>query len=118
MFARLTAWIAVEQIYKEGITVAIPEKVEIPLAEIQTVERLHLLLQQKLGLPESYGQNWDAFWDCLNDQALCHMPSVLVLSGWSHLVRTLPQDAKQLRQCLDDWSTACPEDASRIIYMF
>lgn len=94
------------------------EKVELPLTEVQSVEQLHLLLQQKLGLPEGYGRNWDAFWDCLTDRGLCQMPSVLVLSGWTHLVRTLPDDAKQFRKCLDNWSMEDPDGASRIIYLF
>ena len=26
---------------------------------------IHLILKTKLGLPEYYGNNWDAFWDCM-----------------------------------------------------
>ena len=26
---------------------------------------IHLLLKTKFGLPDSYGKNWDALWDCL-----------------------------------------------------
>ncbi len=26
---------------------------------------IHLILQEKFGLPDSYGKNWDALWDCL-----------------------------------------------------
>ena len=28
--------------------------------------QVHKLLKEKLGLPEYYGENWDALWDCLS----------------------------------------------------
>lgn len=27
---------------------------------------IHLILKTKFGLPEYYGENWDALWDCLD----------------------------------------------------
>ena len=27
---------------------------------------IHLVLKTKFGLPEYYGENWDALWDCLD----------------------------------------------------
>ena len=27
---------------------------------------LHIMLKQKFGFPEYYGNNWSAFWDCID----------------------------------------------------
>ena len=27
---------------------------------------IHLILKTKFGLPEYYGENWDALWDCMH----------------------------------------------------
>lgn len=30
------------------------------------LDEIHLILKTKFGLPEYYGKNWDALWDCLD----------------------------------------------------
>ena len=31
----------------------------------KNLDGIHLILKTKFGLPEYYGENWDALWDCL-----------------------------------------------------
>ncbi len=31
-----------------------------------TLGEIHLILKTKFGLPEYYGENWDALWDCMD----------------------------------------------------
>jgi len=41
--------------------------VQIDVSEIQTSEQLHHLLSAELGFPNYYGNNWDAFDECVAD---------------------------------------------------
>ncbi|MBQ6998657.1 MAG: barstar family protein [Clostridia bacterium] len=37
----------------------------LDFSEIKTGYELHKQLKEKFGLPDYYGENWDALWDCL-----------------------------------------------------
>ena len=38
----------------------------LELSQCQYIREIHGLLKDKFGLPEYYGENWDALWDCLD----------------------------------------------------
>jgi ribonuclease inhibitor len=76
--------------------------VELELAGVTTSDELHQLLAAKLGFPSYYGNNWDAFWDCVRDPEQSSMPSVLRIRGWNALRFRLPRDARVLRELLGD----------------
>ena len=82
---------------------------EIDLRAVQTSTELHALLSQRLGFPDFYGRNLDAFWDCITDPALSSIPKVLRLRGWADLQRRLPLDARSLRETLDDLKFERPD---------
>ena len=74
------------------------QHVEISLAGIQDKDALHNLLAARLGFPQYYGKNWDAFWDAIGDA----MPERLTFRNWSDLESVLPHEAKMLAKCLAD----------------
>lgn len=37
----------------------------LDFTEIKTPDEIHGMLKEKFGLPDYYGRNWDALWDCL-----------------------------------------------------
>ena len=37
----------------------------LDFSDCRYLGEVHLILKEKFGLPEYYGENWDALWDCL-----------------------------------------------------
>ncbi|OMP68708.1 barstar family protein [Domibacillus epiphyticus] len=81
--------------------------VSIDITKIKTVKELHLLLKERLEFPDYYGENWDAFWDCILDPNA--MPEELMLVGWSELEKTLPSDGESMKECLLEYNEELPE---------
>lgn len=91
-----------------------PEVVEIDLTDVTTVDGLQLLLMDRLGFPGWYGCNWNAFWDAIT--GLVAMPRRLRVVGWAGFAARLPDDARLMRECLDDMAAQYPEDAAQVEY--
>jgi ribonuclease inhibitor len=85
--------------------------VRIDLTGIDTSRQLHERLAQAFGFPDYYGQNWDAFDECIRDVAL---PEVVELHGLFDLRGRLPRDAKLLLKCLQDVTSESQDRASSI----
>lgn len=88
--------------------------VEIDLAGVKTPEELQSLLARSLDFPDWYGCNWNAFWDAIT--GLVDMPRQLRLVGWAEFVARLPEDARLLRECLEDAEADLPTLAAQVEY--
>ncbi|MDF2804998.1 MAG: hypothetical protein K0S61_4903 [Anaerocolumna sp.] len=90
------------------------EEVMIDLANVKTVEELHLILKEKLGFPNFYGMNWDAFWDSIT--GLVEMPLRLVLKGWFNIERNFPKDSRIMKECLRELNEEYPSCSCEVFY--
>ena len=61
---------------------------------------LHQYLKASLGLPEHYGHNMDALWDCL--YCWYDEPVVLVLTHTEDIFKHIPQTAQTLTALLEE----------------
>lgn len=55
---------------------------------------------RSLDLPDWYGANLDALWDCLHD---LERPTALVWHGWHEMLRSHPGDFAKVLLVLTDW---------------
>ena len=72
-------------------------------------EELHKLFAKMLKFPTYYGLNFDAFWDCITDEAQSTMPQKLIITGVAALHSNLPIEYNMLVKCLDDYQEMFPE---------
>ena len=45
------------------------DKYTVDFSKVKYYIEIHEVLKRELDFPDYYGQNWDAFWDCLTDMA-------------------------------------------------
>lgn len=89
--------------------------IEIDLHSVATANELHQLLMESLDFPGWYGCNWDAFWDAIT--GLVEMPEVLRLVGWAAFETRMPDEAKLMRECLDEMAAQFPSLAPKVDYL-
>ena len=66
--------------------------------EFANADELHRLLQDRLALPEYYGQNLDALWDCLT--GWIELPTTIVWLGYENSVRKVGAYAEKVAEVL------------------
>jgi len=61
-----------------------------------------LLLKEKFGLPDYYGENWDALWDCLRYLWYEATPVSVEIHGFSELDQELQKHCATMFEVFDD----------------
>ena len=66
------------------------------------LEDVHTVLKKKFGLPEYYGKNWDALWDCLDDRFDDDKKYTIKINGYNKLEENLRDHCSAMIGVFDD----------------
>ena len=67
---------------------------------------VHKELKEKFGLPEYYGENWDALWDCL--EYLFEDQIKVRIIGYKSMPENLKEECRKMLRVFDDVHNRTP----------
>lgn len=70
----------------------------LDLTDCQYIGELHQRIKKALDFPEHYGENWSAFWDCLNRD--CDIDIVTII-GSTKVAKELRPSVKKMMEILE-----------------
>jgi ribonuclease inhibitor len=89
----------------DDMTDRIATRYRLDVGAIDSTAALHELLFDTFSFPDYYGNNWDAFDECIQDLP---KPAVVEVSGLLALGARLPRDARLLAECFTYAQSSAP----------
>lgn len=71
----------------------------LDLTDCKYLGEMHQRIKKSLNFPNYYGENWDAFWDCINRD--CDVDFITVI-GINTLSKELKKEAEIMISLLED----------------
>ena len=97
---------------------ALKEITENPIildfAECKCLGEIHKVFKEKFGLPEYYGENPDALWDCLR-YLFYNEKKTVEIYNFNSLEKTLKEATAELLEVFDDIAEETPNFSYEII---
>lgn len=88
--------------------------IKINVSNVENVRELHEILKNKLELPEFYGKNWSAFWDCIT--GMIELPENIEFIGWKLMDSRIPAECDKFKKIFDQFNEQFPELKCDVIY--
>ena len=74
----------------------------LDLTDCQYLGELHKRIKVALEFPDHYGENWDAFWDCITDLLLSHKKLSVEIIGLDKIYSEFKEDVDIFIDTLKD----------------
>ena len=88
--------------------------ITLDLSAVRTAKDFHKTLKEKLGFPEFYGMNWDAFWDAIT--GLVELPDEIQIFGWDNVMEHLPEEAAIFQEIFVRFSIEYPMLKCKLLF--
>lgn len=73
----------------------------VDFSDVKYYPEMHRVIKECLHFPWYYGENWDAFWDCITDMITIDVHIKII--GLEVLTERFPGEDEMLLECLADF---------------